>query len=58
MVTTWPHENLYIGPLMGYFDVDTFKAVLDGVDWLSGQKVWCRLKVLHLVDFKYDFLKI
>ncbi|XP_021016875.1 oogenesin-2-like [Mus caroli] len=61
MVANWPYPNLYIGPLMDYYHVDTFQAVLDGVDWLSSQKVRpkrCRLKELNLVDVNCDFLEI
>lgn len=42
MVTTWPYPYLYIGPLLDDFDVDTFKAVLEGVDRLNCQKVRSR----------------
>ncbi|NP_001364279.1 uncharacterized protein LOC115489970 [Mus musculus] len=61
MVANWPYPNLYIGPLMDYYHVDTFQAVLDAVDWLSSQKVRpkrCRLKELNLVDVNCDFLEI
>jgi hypothetical protein len=56
MVATWPYPNLYIGPLMDSYHVDTFQAVWDGVDGLSGQKVQprsYRLKELNLVDVKH-----
>uniref|UniRef100_D3ZJ16 Oogenesin 3 like 2 n=1 Tax=Rattus norvegicus TaxID=10116 RepID=D3ZJ16_RAT len=61
MVTTWPYPYLYIGPLLYDFDVDTFKAVLEGVDRLNCQKVRsrrCKLKELNLLDVQRDFLDI
>ncbi|XP_052031767.1 PRAME family member 8-like [Apodemus sylvaticus] len=60
MVATWPYSHLYLGPLMDNFHIDTFKAVLDGVDWLNDQEVWprkCRLKELYFFDVNDDFLE-